>query len=116
LDTHLSEALSHDVDVVDVEEDKLGVGVGVLRLVAAALGQVGEGVDLGPRVVDVDSVGLGVGVHDAGDELLVLSAPLTGHAHQRLRAPRDRRQASQTTRYSECVVPEGLWCRPNDEA
>ena len=78
------------MNVVDVQKDELGVGVGVLRLVAAALGHVGERVDLGPGVVDVDSVGLGVGVHDAGDKLLVLPTPLTGHARERLGAPRYR--------------------------
>ncbi len=87
------------MDVMDVEEDKLGVGVGVLRLVAAPLRHVGEGVDLGPRVVDVDSVRLRVSVHDAGDHLLVLPAPLSRHAHQRLRAPRDRRKADTRNNY-----------------
>ena len=86
----LSEAFPHDVNVVNVEEDKLSVGVGVLGLVAPALGHVGQRVHLGPGIVDVDSVRLGVGIHDTRDNLLVLTAALTSHARQRLRAPRYR--------------------------
>ena len=81
--------------VVDVEEDELGVGVGVLVLVAAALRHVRHGVHLRPRVVDVDPVGLCVGVHDQGDHLLVVPASLPGHTGQRLRATGYGRQTKQ---------------------
>lgn len=59
-----SETFSHDVDVVDVEEDKLHVLVQILVLVAAPGGHVGHRVHLRPCVHDEDAVRLRVGIHD----------------------------------------------------
>ena len=82
------------MDVLNVKEDKLGVVVGVLILVSAALGHVGHGVHLWPCIVDVNSMRLGVSVHDEGDHFLVLAAALPRHPCQRLRAPCNRCQTA----------------------
>lgn len=92
---HLSEALSHYVNIVNVEENELCVVVGILVLVASTLGHVGHGVHLGPCVVNVNSVGLGVSVHDKRDHLLVFAAAFPGHSSQRLRTTGDCCQTKQ---------------------
>ena len=90
---YLSQALSHHMYVMNIQEDELCVSVGILVLVASALGHIGHSIDLWSRIVDVYSVRLRVGVQDEGNHLLVLLAPLAGHAGQRLGTPRDCGQA-----------------------
>ena len=59
-----SEALPHDVDVVNIEEDEFHVFVGVLVLVAAPGRNVGHRVHLRSRVHDEDPMRLCVRIHD----------------------------------------------------
>ena len=68
-----SETLSHDVNVVDVEEHQLHVFVKILVLVTAAGGHVGHRVHLRPSVHDEDAVGLRVGIHDLENKRSALS-------------------------------------------
>ena len=79
--------------VMNIQEDELCVSVGILVLVASALGHIGHSIDLWSRIVDVYSVRLRVGVQDEGNHLLILLAALAGHAGQRLGTPRDCGQA-----------------------
>jgi hypothetical protein len=72
------------MNVVNVQKDELGIRVGIFRLVSPAFGHVCQRVHLRPRVINVDAVGLGVCVHNAGNDLLVLAGPLTRDARQRL--------------------------------
>ena len=83
----------HDVDIMYIQENELGIRVAVVALVAAALGLVGHSVHAGPCVHDGKFVRLRVGVHDHLDVLLIILVPLARHAHQRLAGPANGRLA-----------------------
>ena len=76
---HLSQAFTHNMNIMNVEKDNLFICIGVFVFVASSFRHVGHRVHFWPRVVDIDAMRLRVRVHDQRDHLLVLPTTFTSH-------------------------------------